>query len=96
LFPNQFRRKDGNEGGQDNMDKQICGETLVDKDGNVKVCQRPPHKIYPSAKHWDDRGGWHGWSEAFAERQREQQREQQQHELTVSVKVEVKARCSGQ
>ena len=54
-------------------EKDICGQMLVNKDGKTLVCQRNKHTIWPSAKHWDDRDGWHGWSEAFAEQQRKQQ-----------------------
>lgn len=49
--------------------KEKCGEVLV-KDGKTLICQRPVHTIWRSARHWDDRDGWHGWSEAYAEQQR--------------------------
>ena len=42
-------------------------------EGATRICQRDPHTIWPSARHWDTRGkGVFQWSETAAEEQRQQ------------------------
>jgi hypothetical protein len=45
---------------------EICGATCPNEDGGPDyVCQRPKHKLYPSAKHWE---GGVSWTQGGADR----------------------------
>ena len=46
--------------------KEICGARCPDEHGGPDhICQRPPHTLYPAAKHWD---GGVSWTQAGADR----------------------------
>lgn len=52
---------------------EICGARCPDEGGGPDyICQRPKHKQYPAAKHWDNRDGLVSWTEAGAERIRKE------------------------
>ena len=48
---------------------EICGARCPNESGGPDcVCQRPKHKLYPAAKHWDNRDGLVTWTQAGADR----------------------------
>jgi len=54
---------------------EICGERCPNESGGPDyVCQRPKHKLYPAAKHWDNRDGLVMWTQAGADRVAAEQR----------------------
>lgn len=51
------------------METEICGATCPDEKGGPDyVCQRPKHKLYPAAKHCDNRNGLVEWTQGGADR----------------------------
>lgn len=48
---------------------EICRARCPNEDGGTDyICQRPKHKLYPAAKHWDDRDGFMSWTQGGADR----------------------------
>lgn len=51
------------------MTGEICGARCPNENGGPDyICQRPKHKLYPAAKHLDDRTGFISWTQAGADR----------------------------
>lgn len=58
--------------------ERVCGATCPNVNGGPDfVCQRPPHKLYPAAKHWS---GGVSWTQAGADKIRAELAAKQEQE----------------